>query len=183
MDSCFLETLGLAFEKKNILGTVPVLIDLKVTIFYWILAFRNLRSRFWKKEYTACAMLPWLSGRRAAAGGRGGRLKRRTKSSRYPSGNFLSTGILFLWYILLWYINGPLERIISLKGLAPWRSRIDKSIRFLGGATPLPDIQVHLPSPPDSIRILHGRRSISEVALGTELIDLKVNIFYWILAF
>ena len=41
---------------------------------------------------------PW----QAAAGGRG-LLKRRTKSSRYPSGNFLSTGILFLWYILLWY--------------------------------------------------------------------------------
>ena len=85
-----------------------------------------------------------------------------------------------VYLALVQYINGPLERIISLKGLAPWRSRI---IRFLGGATPLPDIQVHLPSPPDSIRILHGRRSISEVALGTELIDLKVNIFYWILAF
>ena len=105
----------------------------------------------------------WGAPRQAATGG-GGHLKRRTKSSRYPSGNFLSTGILFLWYILLWYINGPLERIISLKGLAPWRSRIDKSIRFLGGATPLPDIQVHPPSPPDSIRVLHGRRSISEVA-------------------
>ena len=39
----------------------------------------------------------------AVGGRRGGCLKRRTKSSRYPSGNFLSTGILFLWYILLWY--------------------------------------------------------------------------------
>ena len=123
-------------------------------------------------------MLPYLSGplsgmkgrrwgapRWAAAGGRGfseeeDEVQSLSLRELLVHRNPLPLVILALENI---NINGPLERIISLKGLAPWRSRI---IRFLGGATPLPDIQVHLPSPPDSIRILHGRRSISEVAFS-----------------
>ena len=104
---------------------------------------------------------PW----RAAAGG-GGASEEEDKVQSLSLRELLvhRDPLPLVYLALVQYINGPLERIISLKGLAPWRSRIDKSIWFLGGATPLPDIQVHPPSPPDSIRVLHGRRSISEVA-------------------